>query len=110
MNERIEQAAREIVGEFIEQVDLSEFAKEYLQKLILEKAEWLLSHQWISVDEKLPEEDGDYIVRLVAHEGDKAYYNEISTYSSQAKRWLYVGSLIVTHWMPIPPLLEGGEK
>jgi hypothetical protein len=50
--------------------------------------------QWISVDERLPEEDGRYLV------ADGSSWNEI-VYFDVDRGWDEYAS-IVTRWMPIP--------
>lgn len=68
-----------------------------------------LQNQWISVDEGLPKESGDYLVIVKQSSDSEAYFHEISTYNATDNIWFYVGKLIVTHWMPIPSL-KGGEE
>ena len=69
--------------------------------------------KWISVTERLPEKDGEYLVRL----GDKSIFNaEYESKFGSFGYWLsimwdedadwfpYVG---VTHWMPLPEPPKG---
>jgi hypothetical protein len=68
-----------------------------------------LQNQWISVEEALPKESGDYLVIVKQSSDSEAYFHEISTYNATDNIWFYVGKLIVTHWAPIPSL-EGGKE
>lgn len=72
-------------------------------------AKYALQNQWISVEEALPKESGDYLVIVKQSSDSEAYFHEISTYNATDNIWFYVGKLIVTHWAPIPSL-KGGEK
>lgn len=67
--------------------------------------EWMLNHQWISVEEALPEEYED---KFVLYCGE---YPATASYDSESKQWYWGSHIIlgVTHWMPIPSL-EGGKK
>lgn len=69
--------------------------------------------KWIPVTERLPEKDGEYLVRL----GDKSIFNtEYESKFGSFGYWLsimwvedaewfpYVG---VTHWMPLPEPPKG---
>lgn len=116
IKKRIEQAAREIV-------ELSQFLsdfphdKESVVYGALEMAKWLLSHQWISVEEAFPEcdkchlamyEDGGIIVAKYKNETwwwQDGYVVGRNTdgdfmYSSSCK----VPSSLITHWMMIPTI------
>jgi hypothetical protein len=75
----------------------------------IEGATFALQNQWISVDEALPKESGDYLVIVKQSSDSEAYFHEISTYNATDNIWFYVGKLIVTHWAPIPSL-EGGKE
>lgn len=112
MNERIKQAAKEALGKF----DSSEFfGGSYdawqMEDIFADCVRWALAHQWISVDEELPEikeEDGDVIVFAMA---DMASKKLPFVASYDGKEWHLdgYGFSDVTHWMEIPTL-EGGEK
>ena len=70
-------------------------------------ANWALSHQWISVDDELPEEYEDVLVRFIYHEKSVV---SIGRYSDMGE-WMVNGFGFlnhITHWMEIPPLSEGG--
>lgn len=80
----------------------------------MEMAEWLLSHQWVSVEDELPpalQEDNTTSIRVIVRNEDDAVF--VDAYNFQRKEWRMgkVSIFKVTHWMPIPPLAEeGGEK
>ena len=67
--------------------------------------DWCRNHQWISVEDELPNYgtlvlvDGSCGLRL------SLFMNNFveATFITQSIRG-------VTHWMPIPPLSEGGEE
>lgn len=79
-----------------------------------EMAEWLLSNQWVSVEDDLPKDKQNVFIRLVDGRNTSGWY------SHSIEEWfISVGEIgvddclyeRVTHWMPIPPLAEeGGEK
>ena len=73
---------------------------------------YILSNQWISVDEALPpirEKDienrswSDWVL-IITHEGTAF----MDCYAFHRKEWINNGN-DVTHWAPIPSL-EGGEE
>lgn len=80
-----------------------------LQKAFIHGIEWALENQeicWISVEERLPEEDGAYLVHLGPH-GHVTYDTVCEMYFDHEKkdwydpeRWSY--TVFVTHWMPLP--------
>jgi hypothetical protein len=58
--------------------------------------------EWISVDERLPEENGDYLCTW--HCGSIAPHVMvyIGRYSDKYKRFSNMDWNYVTHWMPLP--------
>lgn len=105
LQQRIEEAAHEYI-----QSDA--VAPENMQLAFgdfINGANFALQNQWISVDEALPKESGDYLVIVKQSSDSEAYFHEISTYNATDNIWFYVGKLIVTHWAPIPSL-EGGKE
>ena len=94
-----------------------------------EQAEYLISHgvtvqEWISVEDRLPEADGAYLVtieysgnrqgidiRCFAVDGDKIDEYELA---GQKRVWFrydseygYVSTNSVTHWMLLPEMPKG---
>lgn len=102
----IEEAARDYASEKYPLQDGFE-NWEYPIRDFIKGATFSLQNQWISVDEALPKESGDYLVIVRQSSDSEAYFHEISTYNATDNIWFYVGKLIVTHWAPIPSL-EGG--
>ena len=62
--------------------------------------------KWISVEERLPENEGDYLVRKVHSYSDKDGYSQIDVCiycKMRDPEWIGCGNLCkVTHWMPLP--------
>ncbi len=74
--------------------------------------------EWISVDERLPEEDGCYITYTNANGKSKGVIAQSLVTRTirgiKVRRWEWqtkVSPWIVTHWMPLPeaPKMKGGE-
>lgn len=67
-------------------------------------AEWALQNQWVSVKERLPEEDMNCLVRC----RNLLYDTYIAIYTLKEKTFSgfdhegYMTDFNVTHWMPIP--------
>lgn len=85
-----------------------EFSIEYAQALVLSIAE-LERDRWISVEERLPEENGYYLVKVCSpHIPVRAYeYKPDREWDDNDKLWKgYDGSYVfdhfVTHWRPLP--------
>ena len=71
--------------------------------------------EWISVDERLPEEDDDYIVNLHYPHGiniatKRSYSKKRKWYGVSVNHWYT--EVNVTHWMPLPeaPKMKGGAE
>ena len=73
--------------------------------------DYILSNQWISVDEALPEKNTMCFVRKETEVG--VIYD--TDYIDYEGKWFFnsnrtsIKSMVITHWMPIPSL-EGDEK
>lgn len=70
--------------------------------------------EWISVEERLPDEDGDYITMTNASgKGKGVLFHRYETNyvrGKELRRWYWNGRLtpwIVTHWMPLPQPPKG---
>jgi hypothetical protein len=63
--------------------------------------------EWISVDERLPEDDTRVLVYLV---DKRLIHTQMDTDRFVKREWIRWGSC-VTHWMPLPepPKMKGGE-
>jgi len=61
--------------------------------------------RWIPVSERLPEEDGEYLIFWQCKHGKGI---EIDVYSTSLG-WHDVDSDLHTHWMPLPNLPEDGN-
>ena len=79
----------------------------------MEMADWALYHQWVRVEDELPQQKERYSKYVIMRNRIGGHY--IGCYDFVAELWLD-GNLEdihmdITHWMPIPPLAEeGGEK
>lgn len=99
---QIEKKAKEIANQWQEPSDYN-----IARDAATEMAEWLLSHQWVSVEDELPPA---YITVLVK---TKYYSYFVAHYSARFEDFLCgaVGIANVTHWMPIPlKAEEGGDR
>lgn len=73
-----------------------------------EMADWLLSHQWVSVEDELP---NDIPNCFVAYKAMKNVLYSTGSYEKYNDVWYVDGfgyNADVTHWMHIPPLAEEG--
>jgi hypothetical protein len=71
-------------------------------------ANFILQHQWISVEEALPKEIYHRVLAV-------NYHFPLDVYLGRYENGKWVletedQELWITHWMPIPPISEGGEK
>ena len=74
---------------------------------------WILSGialNWISVDDKLPDENGDYLVFGKSYLGSCIYHCDY--FDTKYQDWYKYPHGQVTHWMllPDPPDREDGEE
>lgn len=106
VDKKIENLAEEILQEYTN--CYSEVDKEVLAKMI---SEAIPSKQteWISVDERLPEREGKYLV--YTYKGGIGF-GEFRSYLLNKERALSAPQFdyYVTHWMPLPepPMMKGG--
>ena len=82
-----------------------------LATVFLEAADYALNNQWISVEDDLPCNHKELVVKgtpytkrvMVIENG--GYYFDLMVLSNNGEwKWLY--SFYPTHWMPIPDLTE----
>lgn len=97
-------------------VDLNDLVDRHdLFKMLIEIAAFTLKNQWISVEEALPKEEGDYNVMIEhdIYDSDGIFLRHEVSYDTYLYQPQYGGweSAInnVTHWMPIPSL-KGSDK
>lgn len=60
--------------------------------------------EWVSVKDRLPEENQEYIVYVTDIEGEKCV--TVDQWLSHARHWFLFDDKAeskVTHWMPLPP-------
>ena len=81
------------------------------------------SNKWISVDERLPEGPGDYLVAIKLKyewESEWEYDTDVAAFSLREgyidgmwdtlNDWIEGQQCHVTHWMPLPEAPKGGEE
>lgn len=95
--EQIEKKAKEIANQWQEPSDYN-----IARDAATEMAVWLLSHQWVRVEDELPPK-GEIVI---AHYGNFSSVG-LTFACWDGKDWKQEGR-DVTHWMPIPPLKEEG--
>lgn len=119
--EQIEKKAKEIASKIEERLMETttiprgeiEIRGDYAEEAAaMEMAEWILSHQWVSVEDELPQQKERYSKYVIMRNRIGGHY--IGCYDFVAELWLD-GNLEmiymdVTHWMPIPPLAEEGDN
>lgn len=69
--------------------------------------------KWISVEERLPEEDGEYLVLKVHnyHKDDGWMAQEVALFlRTRDPEWVIGNLCEVTHWMPLPEPAKEEEK
>lgn len=68
--------------------------------------------EWISVDERLPEESGDYltyhngVISALEYSTKHKLFNAVD---SLPEKFSKKHSIMVSHWMPLPEAPKGGE-
>lgn len=95
-------------------VKISNDALAYIQQLenhigeLTEKvSQFEAAHpKWVSVEERLPDDRGDFITKIHCDNGD---WIEVNTFDYMEKEWWHdaidhtvEATKFVTHWMPIP--------
>lgn len=86
----------------------------------------MTENKWISVEERLPEEDGrflcavkvigrDHRILSFAKDGEKVDYYDLTgkknVWYAYDREWGFVSTRSVTHWMPLPePPKENGYE
>lgn len=67
---------------------------------LIEEAPAVPMPEWISVQEKLPENNGKVLAFTLS--GKYA----VARYDQRRQCWIAAGNLTVTHWMPLPDVPE----
>ena len=99
LQKRIEEAARLYADKAVHYIDDSE---EDMIKVMVDFTEQMLSHQWISVDEELPEKEGRYLCNYhyrMSNSQDECDVVDFGLFKDG--KW-YVANNEVTHWAEIP--------
>ena len=114
--EKIEKKAKEIANQWQEPSDYN-----IARDAATEMADWLLSHQWVSVQDELPKKSEPVLIRNKNGSIARATYSKVGRFDTgnviqDVNAWILIdvgvriGNSDVTHWMPIPPLKEEGGK
>lgn len=78
-------------------VKINEFSAKDLYSAMVELREMRTSRQWVPVSERLPEQDGPYLI----------LGNQFCSVSIRSfKNGKFDSLCPVTHWMPLPPPLS----
>lgn len=108
LQKRIEETAQKELEDTLE-VTMSCQCANIAYEEFLQGAKYALTHQWISVEEALPEE---YIHCFVAYKAMDSVLYSTGNYYEDNEEWYVDGygfDAEVTHWMSVPQL-KGGEK
>lgn len=85
------------------------------QAAFMEGADFALSHQWVSVEEELPENDEDVLVALI-HGIMRPFMTVAwcSEANNGTRQWYSIDDNLdldlIRFWMPIPPLPEARKE
>lgn len=103
---------KEDYGELREDYTVAEDRIAELESLttgLAKNAAWmsmeLEKYQWVSVDDKLPEDSGEYLVYIVANNEPKNKSIITLYYTNLSKRFVYYDNdnlFTVTHWCYLP--------
>lgn len=118
--EQIEKKAKEIANKYAALGFKSGFARERYEAAT-KMAKWLLSHQWVSVEDEMPKISEIVLIRNKDGKIARATYGIVGRFDNgntieYVNGWILndvgvrMGESDVTHWMPIPPLAEEGGK
>ena len=104
--EQIEEMARTIW-------DYSSASKQECEEVaeILYNADYHKQSKWISVDERLPEENTEVLIYCKTNNGKEVFFVDKIRYFRGIAIWdVWNGK--VTHWMPLPeaPKMKGGAE
>lgn len=115
--EQIEKKAKEIANQWQEPSDYN-----IARDAATEMAEWILSNQWVRVEDELPKKSEIVLIRNKNGSIARATYDTVGRFDTgnaieDCNAWILVdvgvriGNSDITHWMPIPPLVEkGGDR
>lgn len=104
---QIEKKAKEMAIKLEGEIGTSPHSRQAIEESMLEMAAFSLSHQWVSVEDELPPVGEWVLIHFLAE------YGKSETFACfDGKYWVYdMGrEVTITHWMPIPPMEEGGGK
>lgn len=66
--------------------------------------------EWIPCSERLPEEEGMFLVSVKKRAWDGNYMDVEIAYCSPNHRWFNVSNGEVLAWMPLPPAWKGADN
>ena len=82
------------------------YAKLAIEALEKEKESGVTVQEWISVDERLPD-DNDRVIAFRPNEPETSAYKYCIMWGWSVKVSLKQHSRGITHWMPLPPAPKG---
>lgn len=62
---------------------------------------------WIPCSERLPEDEGEYLVTAKKYAFDSCYYDVQIAYCSPNKKWFRISNCEIVAWMPRPKPWKG---
>lgn len=108
--EQIKKKAKEIAWQISKHYDPNACKQEWCQMAAMDMACWLLSHQWVSVSDKMPthsESESNFVLLRTSFGCPLIGCFDEKTNVWRDENW-YMIDYDITHWMPIPPLGEEG--
>ena len=66
--------------------------------------------EWIPCSERLPEEEGEYLVTAKKYAFDSSYYDVQIAYCSPNKKWFRISNCEIVAWMPRPKPWKGADN
>lgn len=110
MKQTVKEAAKEYAGRMYGPEDKGVLYRETINDFIA-GTEWQAKQStWVSVEERLPDNDNDLYFVLDTNLDPPAC--GVCDFDSNINKWVGAGGIIAhpTHWMPIPALPEGREE
>lgn len=107
---QIEQQKDEEIYKAVVSVGINVDKEELIRALAYDRHQYMKGHidgvaeatpRWISVEERLPEESGDYLCVVLWDGGYQGKRIHVVHYYGN-KEWLVNRTDVITHWLPLP--------